>query len=135
MWCHTCSSTLTQRQYIMFGLKYSFGHLWFGYCKRWGLCSIYSVESNRTEQAIMMISVGKLYKFTTAQRSLRGDKKNWRPLNQYRLSSSRGGHLRGQTEQTPHPHHPVCELQHVFWHMSPMETDAITSPQGFRSKR
>lgn len=81
-------------------LKYSFDFLWFRYCepqnKEMGLKQQFcGKQQNWTS------SLGQLYKFTSTQQSLRQDKKNWRPLNQYKLNPSRAGRLWGQTKQRP----------------------------------
>ena len=134
--------SLKTKQYIMLGLKYKPGNLWFGYYKpqddqmefmKHISCLWKLIELNKNSWSAH--SAGKLHKFTSAHRSLGGDKKNCRTLNRYRLSSSSAGHFKwGRLGQSKHPHpaRSVPELQHMFWHMFPMDTDAITSPHGLR---
>lgn len=62
-----------------------------------------AIELNK--QSWSVYSVGKLYKFISTHKSRRGDKKNCRTLNQYRLSFCNGGHLKwGWLGQSKHPH-------------------------------
>lgn len=73
--------------------------------KRWSLWSTYPVESNITEDEIRISAQSRQALQIQTKAGPQGRQENCRTLNQYRLSSSTGGHLKrvglGQSKASP----------------------------------